>query len=270
MAKRHKNLNGIHNALDNEDFLLDFFRTGYELECTLVFPQNDATEEILAAVLDENGWENLTSLGEGMPDFVNESRGLMIEVMRVDDHEQRAGFNPLRQNEGKILKDEDGRLRGMMDAFGADRASDLLMITHTELPTEEDHNYRYYIEAFRRIVRKHALKTQEYRKFNPGKQLIFLVFDESTAYFYASGKYEGLRASDMIMGQPHWFFLDSLFLDVIHDCGADYFLWVAPYKHAWFADKTHLNLPKACVFNCAELDLPSMFYDPARMVSTEE
>lgn len=268
MAKRHKNPSGLRNAFDGESYLLDFFRDFIEPECTLLLPEDDATEGALKAMLDADGWADLTAKGEGAPDFASEANKLMVEVMRVDDHEQRPGFNPLRRYEGEILIDEDGGLHTLMATCGL-KAGLLLNVT-TDLSSEEDHSYCFYLESFRRIVGKHAAKAQGYRESNPDKRLIFFVFDESTAYLACSDEGATRRAGEEVIGQPPWFFLDSEFLKVIRKCGADYFVWFTPFKHAWLSDGSHVDAPTVCVFDCARFDVDAIEYDSARVVSSEE
>lgn len=56
------------------------------------------------------------------------------------------------------------------------------------LPTEQDHNYRAYVDQITRIVSDHAHKADAYRAERPGFELGFLIFDEATAYFKSWGE----------------------------------------------------------------------------------
>lgn len=271
MAKRRKNPDGLRNALDDESCLLDFFRTGYEPGITLLAPVNDETVGVLNSIMSEAGWEDCTSIGEGMPDFVNDATGLMIEAMRVDDHERdgAAGgrVNPLRAEEGKILKDPDGSLREFLDAMGGGRS--ILMNVPCDLPGEEYRNYGFYLESFRRIVGKHAAKADGYRQKNPGKKLVFFVFDESAAYFVPSVVGGSYKAGDEVRAEPHWHFRDAAFVEAVRECGAVYFVWYTPYKHAWLADGTQVDAPEACLFDCASINVPLIEYDADRVICAE-
>ena len=71
MAKRHKNPSGLRNAFDGESYLLDFFRDFIEPECTLLLPEDDATEGALKAMLDADGWSDLTAKFAGSPEFAS-------------------------------------------------------------------------------------------------------------------------------------------------------------------------------------------------------
>ena len=272
MTRRHKNPDGLHNALDDESFLLDFFRTGFESQKVLIVPEDDEAEATLHSILNETGWADCTSIGEGMPDFINDDAGLMIEMMRVDDHEREGSagsrVNPQRAEEGKVLKDLDGKLRELLDAIGGGRS--ILMNVSCDLPGEEFRDYGFYLESFCRIVGKHAAKVDGYRMKNPGKKLIFFVFDESAAYFVPSMNGGPYLAGDEVGAELHWHFLDAAFIDAVRECGADYLLWFTPFKHVWLADDSRLNTPTACLFDCDSIDFPLIDYVADRVVCAEE
>lgn len=40
----------------------------------------------------------------------------------------------------------------------------------TDLPTDEDHNFKNYYSSFQRTVRKHLLKLKDYKKNHPNKK----------------------------------------------------------------------------------------------------
>lgn len=274
MTKGHKNPDGLRNVLDDEAFLLEYFRAVFEPENTLLLPEDKAVVSLLETVLNEAGWKDCTAMGEGVTDFVNEATGIMLEVMRIDDHESEGitgGVrNHLREKEGNLLKDRDGSLRGVIDALGGNRS--IFVNTLTDWPTEADHNYGYYLNAFQRIVRKHADKAVAYRLSNPGKKLVFFVFDESSGYFALpsprmAGKYS---VGDGVQGRPHLHFVDEAFIESVRKCGADYFIWFTPFKRLQLADDSCAELPMACVLNCAALDLSTVVYDAGLMMSAEE
>lgn len=263
----------LRNSLDCEANLLDYFRTMFRSEFCCLVPQDASAERIVQDVLNERAWENHSDKGALPPDFVCEERGLMLEVMRVDDHERpgdRKGYaNPLRARESEIIK-EHGREFGDILALAADGAS-LTINAVTDLETEDDHSYRNYCSAFSRIVEKHADHARNYRENFPGLKLVFFVFDESSAYFEAASLEEegGVRAmGDVVRGRPHFFFADKAFLEVVRRSGADYFVWYAPFKQSGlFAEG--FDLPDTVVYDVGRIDSPVFEYDPRLMVSAE-
>ena len=138
-----------------------------------------------------------------------------------------------------------------------------------DLPGEEYRNYGFYLESFRRIVGKHAAKADGYRQKNPDKKLVFFIFDESAAYFVPSIVGGLYRAGDEVRAKPYWHFRDAAFVGVIRECGADYFVWYTPYKHAWLADGTQVDAPEACLFDCASIIVPLIEYDADRVICAE-
>ncbi len=105
----------LRNSLDIETEQLDFLRTGFRSEECALIPENDETESILGFVLDETGWEDHSSKDVPPPDFVNHEQRVMLEAMRVDDHERpgdKKGFvYPSRVHESEILKQYERNLK---------------------------------------------------------------------------------------------------------------------------------------------------------------
>lgn len=253
--------------------MLDHFRTMFECERCCLVPEDASVECIIQDVVDERGWEDCSGKGDLPPDFVCEERGLIIEVMRVDDHERvgdkRGYVNPLRARESDIIKEHSQEFEDLL-ALAADDAA-LTINAITDLETEDDHNYQNYLSAFSRIVEKHAEQAQSYRKNHPGLKLVFFVFDESSTYLEATNLKER-RASraegDVVLGRPHFFFADRAFLDVVRRSSADYFVWYAPFKQSdLFAEG--LDLPDTAVYDVGRIDGPIFEYDPRLMVSAE-
>jgi hypothetical protein len=81
----------LRNSLDIEAEQLDFLRTGFRSEECALIPEDEETEAILSIVLDEAGWEDHSGEDVPPPDFVNHGQHIMLEAMRVDDHE-RPGY----------------------------------------------------------------------------------------------------------------------------------------------------------------------------------
>ncbi|MRX81099.1 hypothetical protein [Eggerthella guodeyinii] len=261
------------NSLDCEANLLDHFRMMFRNELCYLVPQDASAERIVQDVLNEKAWEDHSGKGALPPDFVCEERGLMLEVMRVDDHERpgdRKGYvNPLRARESEIIKEYAREFEDIL-ALAADDAS-LTINAVTDLETEDDHSYRNYLSAFSRIVGKHASNAQRYRKNHPGSKLVFFVFDESSTYLEAvdpKAKSALRSAGDVVRGHSHLFFADKAFLDVVRRSGADYFIWCTPFKQSALFVKD-LELPETVVYDVGRIDISDFEYDSHLMVSAE-
>ena len=97
---------------------------------------------------------------------------MMLEVMRVDDH----GF----KKKGKIINqslarehmvERELREAGILDQFP--NLKSIIINADSGLPTEEDHNYCFYYDNFRRTLEHHKSKIGNYRMNHPGYKTIF-------------------------------------------------------------------------------------------------
>ncbi|WP_165249316.1 hypothetical protein [Adlercreutzia sp. ZJ141] len=261
----------IRNSLGIEVEQLNFLRTSFRSELCALIPEDEAVESILKAVLDETGWEDHSGKEVAPPDFVDHERRVMIEAMRVDDHERpgdkKGLINPSKAHEGEIIKRYEREFGKLLDTAAGNAR--LTVLGNTDLPTEDDHSYSMYLNSFKRIVKKHASHANDYRRNYPGYKLVFYVFDESTGYFESTTAVKhGARAGDCMLGRPHSFYADTAFLNTIRNSNADYFLWYTPFKHEHLFAKG-LVLPELVVYDVRRMDVPEYCYDPRRMVSTE-
>ncbi len=262
----------IMNALNIEKNQLDYFRTGFEHARCMLIPNDELTANVIEAVVDAAGWTDCSGKDVPPPDFVCMPKGIMLEAMRVDDHERpgdRKGFvNPVRARESEIIKEYESEFSELL-ASAAEGAT-LTVTGKTDLPTVEDHNYEFYLSAFKRIIEKHAAHASDYRGNHPGLELVFYVFDESTFYLEAS-EHHGTnpRKGESVRGRPHYWFADAAFLDVIGRSGADYFIWYTPFKQPQlFASE--LMLPDTVVYDLIRFDPERITYDATHMISAEE
>ena len=73
-----------------------------------------------------------------------------------------------------------------------DETPDVLINAVTDLPTMEDHQFKWYFDSFERVILGHNAKIPLYQSNHKNfKNSVFLVFDESTAYaqLYAGQTY---------------------------------------------------------------------------------
>lgn len=106
-------------------------------------------------ISDKTNWENwINSSGKDdpPPDFYSDKYRIMMDVMRVDDHERTGNrgklFNPVRQRERMLHKE-------ITDKFGIspDSKVEIHINAYTGLSSYEDHNYTLYKNNFRRVIK---------------------------------------------------------------------------------------------------------------------
>ncbi len=143
---------------------------------------NPELESIVNKVCSQKEWMNwIDSSGKSAPppDFYSDEFRLMMDVMRVNDHEQKGKkgklHNPSIAHERDMYKELEQA--GIIEQFPNAK---VVLTGVTQLPTYEDHNYDLYLKCFRRVVSKHIDSIPLYQKNHPGYKVIFLVFDESS------------------------------------------------------------------------------------------
>ena len=137
----------------------------------------------------------------------------------------------------------------------------------TDLPTEQDHNYKFYNNNFIRTVEEHKRKIELYKQNHPGFKSIFFILDESSAYFEAEQRRDEIIYEVPIKGYPHLWLLDQAFTNVFMGSDIDYVIWFAPYKQEHlFCD---IMLPEVVVYNTKE-HLESRNYKIDNMISCEK
>ena len=234
---------------------------------------NPELESIVNKVCSQKEWVSwIDSSGKSAPppDFSSDEIRLMMDVMRVNDHEQKGKkgklHNPSMAHERDMYKELEQA--GIIEQFPNAK---VVLTGATQLPTYEDHNYDLYLKCFRRVVSKHIDSIPLYQNNHPGYKVIFLVFDESSGYFEADRPVDPvkqLRIGDGMVGQPHYFFLDEAFLDVFIHKGIDYLFWFTPYK-LFENIMPPLELPSLCVYDLSKKYEQRMKYDVSKMVSVE-
>lgn len=159
---------------ENELNLISDFQTLPNNKICLL-PATKEVEEILDTIQNSDKWAKWThSFGKDVPppDFFSDELGLMLEVMRVDDHGfKKKGHivNPVYEREHKLEKELWDS--GILDMFPN---ANLFINADTGLETEKDHNYTFYLENFKRTVNHHLSKVKNYHSNHPNHKLIFL------------------------------------------------------------------------------------------------
>lgn len=215
-------------------------------------------------------WIDTSGKNDPPPDFYNKDLKLMMDVMRVDDHEYISAKGKTVNEERRIESQAyaELRVRGVLDRIDP---SLIYIDVHSNLPTDEDHNFTRYIECFTRTIEKHKCKIKNYKKNHPGYKIIFFILDESSAYFeIAENVKPNIKKGEIAQGRPHIHFLDRQFLQVIVHSEIDYLIWYAPYKMINLEGGNVYDMPRAAIYDCSQMDFECLEYDNNRLVSAEE
>lgn len=240
----------------------------YRPVCRL--PDTTEIRTIVTSIIDDgiwnNQWVDSSSKSAPPPDFYNEKQRLMMEVMRVDDHafEQENGriTNPTIQRE-RIKEKELRRTLNLSPN------TQLFINSPTDLPSLEDHNYRYYKSNFMRVIGKHTTKIPLYKLNHPDYKLIFFIYDESSMYCQVNTPNRTIKEDERFEGKLHFWFYDKALIDCFMTSGIDYLVWFTPYK--WIKKSENpIKLPLACAFDCNQMNGESIEYLEEYMMSMEE
>lgn len=260
------------DIFDNELEIIEFFRETETRE-TLLLPENDENAEqvYLSIVQKWEKWTNSSGKSDPPPDFFSDELGYMMDIMRVDDHGHlgrngKSIINPTLQRESEVMREL--KQKGILDVFPNAQPH---LIVDTKLPTDEDHNYIFYRDNFNRTIGSHIKKIANYRLNHPGLKTIFLVFDESSLYFESLEVRKTHKIGDSCLGQPHYWFLDNAFVQMIKESEIDYLVWFTPYKHFDLFSLTgnRIELPKVTVVNVKRFNGPFKDYKAENMTSAE-
>lgn len=263
------------NFFDDERKIIDFFQDSSIFETWFPTPSLGAVR-IYKSIHNRKKWnEWIYNAGKSdpPPDFYSKKFGLMMEVMRVDDHthvnEKGILVNPTNEKESKIQKEVRQKIKAAHPEIDTTRIP-IFVNAITGLPSNEDHNFVFYYESFKRTVEKHISKIPLYRQNHPDKKLVFFICDESTAYVRVDDQElvrRGPVALEEFVGDPHCFFADSRFWEVFKDADIDFVVWYAPFK---MLHGCKIQLPKVAVFDMKRYNFRKMIhYPPENMVSSE-
>lgn len=250
---------------DDERAFLDEVSLASDKEVCFLPTATDDAVALLGAIRDSGSW-----VGSDRPDFHSEAHELALEVMRVDDH-PRVGkvTNPTLARERKIERE----VRAALPSIGHDVR--VVVTADTGLSSEKNHNFDAYREAFTRTLVGHSQKVEAYREHHPEYALAMLIRDESSAYAQAEQTAASPAVGETIVGQPHYWFLDAYFTQIIAASRADFVVWSTPYKHAWhvdaFGERVKTHLPTLAIYDVAAMfgwEAPTT-YEPTRMISVE-
>ena len=262
------------DIFDSEINIISAFQDVVSEEVLLLPENSEEAEEVFLSLNDEKEWAkwtNSSAKGALPPDFYCDSKKLMMEVMRVDDHEyiskKGAIVNQTRVRETELMREL--KEKGMLKAFPN---ATPVVIADTKLPTEQDHSYKMYLESFNRIVGKHLRKIEKYKENHSSYKMIFFILDESSAYFESLHKPINMQEGDINKGSPHLWFMDENFINSIIKSDLDFVIWYAPYKYCSIfenGEQKRLDLPTAVVIDIKNFNEKTIKYCTDKMISTE-
>lgn len=257
------------NYFDNENKIIEWFQ---DVDPSSVcFPvETDDLVAVFESIYDEEKWKhwkNSSGKSDPPPDFYCDKLKLMMDVMRIDDHahKNKKGklINPTSARESKLQKKI--RESGILDKFP--NVENIICNAITDLPTEQDHNYKFYKNNFIRVVDEHKRKIELYKQNHPDFKIIFFILDESSAYFEANEKPQFVLEGMSCLGRPHFWFMDKAFLQVFINSKIDYIVWFTPFKHFELFGK--IVLPEVVVFDTSQTINELQDYVLDKMISCE-
>lgn len=265
---------------ESEKDIIRFFQA-CELESIACITGSKLEERVLSAVHDLKKWRRWTDASAKdapPPDFYSDKMRLMMDVMKVEDHSHISQkgklINPNAERERRMYNEL--KSMGILDQFP--KAS-VICNAITDLPTNEDHQFMWYCENFKRVIEEHNRKVPLYLQNHPGYKTVFLIFDESTAYIQQP---RICSPDQLLMNQldqglnPHSKFHvyahDEFFQTIIKNMDADVIIWYAPYKYP-----RNIAVKVPALYAAAVIDVRSLrsnrhsavVYSAKDMVSTE-
>lgn len=258
--------------LDSEKSIIKHFQM-VNPKSVCFFNENKKSIKVFESIHNQENWKQwIESAGKSdpPPDFFSDIYKYMMEVMRVDDHSYK-------NRKGKVVNPTNSHIRdvekeivqsGIMEICPN---AELMINAFTNLPTDEDHNYRYYYKNFARIVEHHKKRIDLYKKNHPNYKVIFFIMDESSGYFKAEDINDitkEKKIGGMTLGTPHFHFMDNKFIRVFENSDIDYLIWYTPFK---LINSTvgKIDLPEVCVFDIKRPVKQSIEYDENYMISAE-
>ncbi|MBQ6654605.1 MAG: hypothetical protein IJM79_03680 [Erysipelotrichaceae bacterium] len=169
-------------------------------------------------------WTNNT---ESRPDYINNIRKEMIEIMRFDDYVSN-GFSQ-NQVESRKIK---AMLNRYIEQNGQIPDKDkVIFFPDVTLDNRSKSDLTMYYDNFERVVRNHSAKVVDYRKNYPGYKVSFLLFDESPSYYETKERLQHSPKPGDLTGRCRRYLpmYDKRFVDVVKSIDADYVIWATPY-----------------------------------------
>lgn len=262
------------NYFDDERRIIEHFQ-GVDCESVFFPLQSDAAIHIFESIHNIDNWKKwVDSSGKSdpPPDFYCKDFKYMMDIMRVDDHS-------FKNKKGKLVNQVNMKESGIQAELIEKGVSALFPHVNgifvnavTDLPTLEDHNYKFYKKNFIRSVEQHKSKIDIYRANHPEYKLIFFVLDESSGYIQTTNPNlshkKNIQPGEKFSGYPHYYFLDEDFLKSVVGSDVDFLIWFTPFKYIW-AETGQIDLPHVCIYDLKSMSIETIKYDENLMMSYE-
>lgn len=263
------------NYFDNEEKIIEVFQSSLMSE--VYFPiMTENAISVFQSIYNCRKWKkwiNNSSKSSLPPDFYSNKFGMMMEVMRVDDHahytDKGVLINPTNQRESVLQREIREKILAQNPEIDLTRI-DIHVNALSGLSSNEDHNYKFYSANFKRVLKKHIDNIPTYRINHPDKKLIFFVLDESTGYLLVEDEKlaeRGPVALEFFKADPLWHFADKNFIDVFQHSDIDYLIWYTPYK---VFHGSRIQPPKVCVFDMKQYIFNNVVEYPEKHIISSE
>lgn len=170
---------------------------------------------------ETNSWIDNSQNTNNPPDYLNSSRGFMLDFMIVNDYEKTTesgkAINAPAKEGAKMAKEvREANFSGLFPDVSN------IMIEYDDNMAPD---YKQYYRNFCRVIDCHKKQISKYRKNHPEcETLCFGICDISEHEHFLEIKMNG--KTEKKPGHPCF---DIEFLRKIKQCGADIVLWFSPY-----------------------------------------
>lgn len=244
------------NRYDKEETIIKDFQF-FKFNQVRFFPININNFMLYRSIHNKKKWKqwvNSSAKHELPPDFYNNKKKLMMEVMRIDDHsfEDKNGKirNLHNEKESKFIKSLINENSEIINVYNS---GNLFINTTREIIGRKDHNYDLYKKNFKRVVEKHLNKLNLYKKNHPGFKTVFFIVDESTPYMKLTDTKPPTKVGELMIGDLHYWWLDYNLLKIIKNSQIDYVIWMTPYKYFFTIPKK--KCPKIIIYDVSKINL---------------
>lgn len=168
-GQRHK----IKTYYDKEENIMKELHDIDPTSCVIITNYKDEkvykeAQEILKSIIDrQEEWIN-NSLSQTPPDFINETEGYAMEIMRVDDYSKDGKHNGYLS----YIKEKTEEAHDFLKEASFFSENIPIIIR----PSQEAINggtYENYFLSFKRTFEKHIKKIKQYKDNFPGKNKYF-------------------------------------------------------------------------------------------------
>ena len=218
-----------------ESQIIDSMRMYGTSECLLA--NQTAKERRIAAALFKQWqkWTDASSHDAPPPDYFSDKLRMMFDVLTVYDSEIPVDKKPGKTRNPILEEERRGEREGLarLTQLGIDTANMNVFYNCEDDGVAYDaiHTYQNYQTMVNRVISKHTNKLPLYDQNHPGYTCGLLVYDCTEAYVEVANIMDmGVEYGAIRMRQPHYPWLDRLFIEPVLSTGLDFLVWCMPYK----------------------------------------